>query len=786
MPRLSYVVKKKLASKKALCYHVCMSSVRKSIRVKGIVQGVGFRPFVFRLAQEHGVKGCVLNDTEGVLIEAEGRAEDVAAFTEELTSKAPSLAYVLSVTSAEVLFRGDKSFTIEKSKAGDERTAFYSPDVAVCDDCLREFRDSENRRYMYPFITCINCGPRFSIIKDIPYDRSRTSMDMFPLCDACAAEYSAPQDRRFHAQPVACPICGPRLEMRSCPSGEFISADAQFIAKETMRLIFDDKIIAIKGMGGYLLACDARSDAAVEKLRKRKRRPFKAFACMVGGLSQAKGIAHISDEEAALLTSKERPIVLLDMKADAKFPPSKQVAPSLSRIGIMLPYMPFQHLLFDISPDALLLMTSGNIAEEPIIYNDGQAAEGFKDIADYIVTYNRDIIEQNDDSVMFIDEGTPRFVRRSRGFVPRPLRTTKTDGCILAVGGDIKSSFAISKSDFTIVSQYIGDMIHPKTQQAFKHSLEHYMHIFDAVPDVIVCDMHPGYITTNLCAELSDKFAVPLIKVQHHHAHIAAILEEHHTDLEEQVLGIAFDGTGYGLDGVLWGGEFLLASKGEFKRIGRFGEFLLPGGESAIKNVWRIGAALLHNAFGLELPMWADKPDLPQLIEIMEKRINSPVTSSIGRLFDGVSALLGFCESVSSEAEAAQLLEEAALRSKGAKPIVLQAKDDGLIPTGELVRHIVSLIKKGEHPNDIAAAFHMSVAHSSAALAVQVKELYGVRKAALGGGCFHNRLLLNTLRGLLQNVGFQVLLPKELPFNDGCISFGQTAVAKALLLKGAV
>lgn len=749
-----------------------------NIRIRGIVQGVGFRPFVFQLARRHRITGRVLNDTEGVVIHADGDAGDLEEFLRGLTSDAPPLAMIMSLESNEAEPSGRDDFGIDRSVVTAERLAFYSPDVALCDRCLEEFRDPADRRYRYPFITCINCGPRFSIVRDIPYDRPNTAMDPFPMCDRCLAEYTDPMDRRFHSQPNACPVCGPRVALYSNKK-ELLESETEAVARRTAILLKEGAVLAIKGIGGYHLAVDARNDAAVMELRRRKRRPFKPFAVMAGSIDAAGGFLAIGPEERDLLISKERPIVLMK---ETRRVLSRQVAPGLTYLGLMLPCAPFQHHLFDIDPAMVLVMTSGNVSDEPIEYRDETVFERLGRIADYFVTYNREIIGQGDDSVMYVVDKKPYFIRRSRGYIPVPFLSGAAPVAMLATGGDLKNSFAIARKNFIIMSQYLGDMADPLTYEVFRRTVDHFIRIFDAEPEVIVTDAHPAYLTRHHAGELASR-GKRLVEVQHHHAHVASVLEEHR--LDGPVIGIAFDGTGYGTDGTLWGSEFLVADRGGFDRAAHFSEFPLPGGENAIRDVWKIGLSLLYQHFGDNYPVMERDEASAGVIEIIKKNINSPLTCSIGRIFDGVAAILGVARSVSAEAEAAQLLEEAAMRGRApAEPYIIPFSADGaiVIGTDDLVAHIVSLIESGMAVDDVAAAFHRAIIHTTGAVAERIRAVTGINDVALSGGVFHNRILLEGIIGTLRDRDFTVYTHKNVPCNDGCIALGQLAVAKHLLV----
>jgi hydrogenase maturation protein HypF len=802
-----------------------------SIRITGIVQGVGFRPFVYNLALRHRITGCVLNDTEGVLVEAEGEGDDLDRFIGALSAEAPPLSYIHSVTQRGQSPRGIGTFTIEKSRAAGGKEAFYSPDVAVCHQCLGEFFDPGDRRYAYPFITCINCGPRFSIIRDVPYDRANTSMDAFPMCERCLAEYRDSADRRFHTQPNACPVCGPHYSLHD-PSGAVV-LEGEGVAARIVAELRKGSIVAIKGVGGYLLALDATNGDAVAELRRRKKRPFKPFALMAGSLGVIREYAEVFDAERTLLESKERPIVLLKMRGqsprlggcegdgglngrdvrgqslpdiniagdnDGKYDKkrgqslphqsgngeiSPLVAPGLSYLGFMLPYAPIQHGLFTLDPGMVLVMTSGNYSEEPIVYREGDVFSRLGGIADYIASYDREILGQSDDSVFFVVRESPFFVRRARGFVPLPFRSSNTERTIMALGGDLKNCFGIARRDFIILSQHLGDMEDPRTFATFKQTVDHFIGIFDAAPDLLAADLHPGYITTQYAEEMAAGMGSEPLKIQHHHAHIASVMEEH--GIDEPVLGIAFDGTGYGPDGTLWGSEFLVADRAVYRRAAHFSYFPLPGGENAIRDVWKIGLSLLMTS-GADICGWWEGRDPGPVSEIISRGIHAPLTCSIGRLFDGVSALLGLSETISAEAEAAILLEEAACG--GTVPgdnyrIPWKEKGGVLeIDSGDLIGYILQMKNKGHGGGDIAAAFHHAVVNTAVQVIEELRLRTGINTIAASGGVFNNRLILELLMEKTSEKGFHLLLPRRVPLNDGCIALGQIAVAKALTMLG--
>lgn len=744
------------------------------IRVRGIVQGVGFRPFIYKLAYEKNFSGTVLNDTEGVLIKVNCSHKIVKDFIEEIKRKAPPLSKIDKIESKETIREEFPGFNVVKSSLTNIKNTFIPPDTAVCEECLEELFDKKNRRYNFPFINCTNCGPRFSIIYDIPYDRKFTSMNVFPMCENCKHEYEDPSNRRFHTEPTSCAECGPLFFLKNREE-KTISSNIKDILDSAMNFIKEGKIVAVKGIGGFHLVADAKNDKTVKLLRVRKQRPFKPFAIMVNDINKASEFLHISEAEKKLLLSKERPIVVLKEKKKAVSP---QIACGLSHLGIMLPYSPFQHLLFSKDKEMVLIMTSGNISDEPIIYDEDILFSKLGNIADYFVTSNRKIVEQSDDSVMFVENETPFYIRRSKGFVPVPANSVEKGTNIFASGTDIKNSFALGKDNLIFLSQYIGDLESPLTEKVYKKSINHFKKIFDINPDIVVSDKHPNYFSTRIANELS-KNGAEKISVQHHHAHIAAVLEEN--NLDEKVIGLAFDGTGYGTDGKIWGGEFLIADREDFVRGAHFSYFLLPGGEAAILEVWRIGLSLIYESFGRDI--YEGSPKRRIIMELLEKQISSPACCSVGRLFDGVSAILGISNSISTEAEAAMLLEEEAMnhREKMDFPIdILKEKGEApyIIDIKSIITNIVDLKEKGIKVADIAYAFHYSLMKVTVKTIKKLKKDFNINKVALSGGVFQNRLFLSLLLKELKKNNFKVLLPKDYPFNDGAISLGQISIAK--------
>lgn len=753
--------------------------VHRHIRVRGIVQGVGFRPFIHKLARLHGVRGEVVNDTLGVDIHAEGEEAELDAFIRAIEEDVPPLARIASVQWKEEVLRGYSNFTIGKSRSSEERLAFYSPDMALCPDCLGEFLDPGDRRFRYPFITCINCGPRFSIVTDVPYDRPNTEMVHFPMCPECQEEYDSVENRRFHSQPNACSLCGPQLQIFDS-EGNQLDVKPEDVPDRTLEMLDEGMILAVKGIGGYHLVADAHRDDSLKKLRKRKHRPFKPFALMASSLDVIRKYAYISEGEQELLLSPERPILLFRSRGESDM--SREVAPGMGTLGFMLPYTPLQYLLFETRPERVLVMTSANISDEPIVFREKDAFRRLGNIADFFVTFNREIAAQSDDSVLMVVEEEPVFVRRSRGYVPAPFFSRNTPARVLAMGGDKKNAFALARKDVVIMSQYLGDMADMLTHRTFRETVKHFIHVFDMEPDLIVADMHPGYMTRLFADEMAEG-KISRMDVQHHHAHAVSVMEEE--NLDGPVIGISYDGTGYGPDGTLWGSEILICDRKDYRRAGHFTEFPLPGGESAIRDVWKIGHSLLLQAFG-EVPEEFRTPETGLLLEGLSAGLNAPLSCSIGRIFDGMASLLGITQKVTGEAEAAQLLEERAHLCQyepGIADIDGLDLQDGvyLADTGELVRSVLTFHGKKGSPEESARFFHDSIIAMTGEIVTALGKDLGLDRVVLTGGVFNNRILLSGITRYLRERGFWVYTNRKVPVNDGGIALGQVAVAREFL-----
>ena len=758
------------------------------IHVSGIVQGVGFRPFVYGLAQRHDLKGWVRNSSSGVDIEVDGPAAVLAAFARDLQAELPPLARIDEWQMTERPPNGFADFTILESKA--ETGAFQpiSPDMAICPDCLRELFDPADRRYRYPFINCTNCGPRYTIIRDIPYDRPLTTMAGFPLCADCAAEYRDPLDRRFHAQPVACPACGPRLWLEAGSAGEPPRNEGALQA--TRQLLREGRIAAVKGLGGFHLACDATNAAAVSELRRRKLRVDKPFAVMMADIEKVRRHCFASAAEEELLLSRARSIVLLRRRPDSTI--AREIAPSQTLVGVMLPYTPLHYLLLEPEPGfpEALVMTSGNLSEEPIAYTNEEARERLAALADALLLHDRDIHTRCDDSVMRVisgDNGREILLplRRSRGYAPFPVHLPWKSRPLLAAGGELKNTFCLVRDGYAFLSHHIGDMENYETLRSFEEAAAHMERLFRIAPEIIACDLHPDYMATRYAHERAVREGLPFVTVQHHHAHIAAGMAEHRLTGDQPVIGVAFDGTGYGDDGAIWGGEFLVADYSRYERVAHLRYVPLPGGDRAVREPWRMALAHLHAA---GLP-WSDEldpvsfgqsrgADMLDVLQIqIERGLNAPPTSSMGRLFDAAAALAGVREVVNYEAQAAVEFEALAdPDEEGAYPLDYA---NGIIDPRPAWAALLRDRRDRVDIGRIAARFHNGVAHMTTDVCRRLRDKRGLNQVVLSGGVWQNATLLRRTMSLLENDGFTVITHRLVPANDGGLALGQAMVAMA-------
>jgi hydrogenase maturation protein HypF len=752
-------------------------AVRKEIRVSGIVQGVGFRPYVYRLATEHQLAGAIRNTSAGVTIEVEGPGKSVKQFLDRLPAEVPALARITGIDVRELALNGESGFRILASAAGEAIHTLISPDVALCDDCLRELFDPADRRYRYPFINCTNCGPRFTIVREIPYDRPRTSMAVFPMCPACRAEYEDPLNRRFHAQPNACWDCGPRLELWDRAGNRIETEDP--LAKAVTQLRAGE-VVAIKGLGGFHLAADATNPTAVMRLRERKHRVEKPFAVMVPDLPAAERFCELDAAARAVLISRERPIVLLRARRPTRI--AEAVAPFNADLGIFLPYTPLHHLLFESGDFSALVMTSANISEEPIVIDNREAIRRLGDIADYFLVHNRDILLRCDDSVVRPVAGKVRQLRRSRGYVPVPVFLDEGLPPVLATGGELKNTICLARGDQAFLSQHVGDLENLESYAFFREAVSHLERILKITPETIAYDLHPDYFSTKWAL---GQAGVRLVGVQHHHAHIAACMAENH--LHEKVIGFALDGTGYGTDGRIWGGEVLLADFSTFERAAHLAYVPLPGGEAAIREPWRMAVAYLASNFGREfldrrIPFLReiDAWRIELVLRMMARRLNSPLTSSCGRLFDAVSALVGIRHGVNYEAQAAIELEMATRGSKdeGVYPMDLVAEGAcWIIETRPLFEALLCDLERKIPKETISRRFHNTLVATFSRVARLLRERSGIRQVCLSGGTFQNVYLFERLRAALEADGFDVFTHAQVPAGDGGLSLGQAVVA---------
>ncbi|MDB5077882.1 MAG: (NiFe) hydrogenase maturation protein HypF [Chloroflexi bacterium] len=780
---------------------------RREITVRGIVQGVGFRPFIYALAQRYELAGLVRNDASGVYIEVEGAPDLLDRFLRGIQEEAPPLAVVEAIAWKFRAQQGEREFRIAESQEGAQRRALISPDVATCAECLDELFDPSDRRYQYPFINCTNCGPRFTITCSIPYDRAMTTMAGFVMCPACRREYDDPANRRFHAQPNACPVCGPQVRLLD-GRGRDMYVPPQEVVTRTARSLRESAIVAIKGLGGYHLACDPFDQQAVRNLRERKARQDKPFALMARDLEQVRTLCRVRSEEAALLTSPGRPIVLLERLPEARV--ADEIAPRQRTLGVMLAYTPLHHLLLR-EVGIPLVMTSGNRSDEPIAYRDEEALAHLAGIADYYLVHNRPIHTRCDDSVMLVANGALYQVRRSRGHAPAPLAVADSfSRHILACGGELKNTFCLAREGHAFISHHIGDLENYETLRSFREGVAHYSKLFDVQPRLVAFDLHPEYLSTKYARELEED-GLPAVGVQHHHAHIASCLADNERPIDEPVIGVAFDGTGYGADGTLWGGEFLEGSIQEgFRRRAHLAYAPLPGGETAIRQPWRMAIAQLIALYGeeevvkLPLPVvrQAGERNVRLIARLLEHRLNTPLTSSAGRLFDAVAALLGVPGSqlATYEGQAAIELEIAALEdTPGALPdsgltsdrTVRRAPspqraypfrlrldgDTWVVETGGIIAGVVEDLLARRRTAEIAAAFHRTLSSVVVTCCTHIREQRGPSAVALSGGTFQNLLLLGQVTEELTDHGFTVYRHRRVPTNDGGLSLGQAVLA---------
>lgn len=780
---------------------------RRKHTIQGVVQGVGFRPFVYRLAHDHGLTGWVRNTPAGVEIEVQGAAHRLDSFDAALRGKLPPLAQVTLHSRIDIPTGSDASFLILPSGSG-VADIQIAPDSAICPDCLQEMFNPTDRRYRYPFITCTNCGPRYSIITGIPYDRPSTTMAGFPLCPDCLNEYRDPLDRRFHAQPIACHVCGPQVSLRVSNGERIAERDAAVV--QAIQLLKDGAILAIKGIGGYHLAVDACNHDAVERLRDRKKRDEKPFAVMVPSIEAVRELALTSELEERLLCSPEAPIVIVRKQRDT--PLSELIAPHNDWLGLMLPYAPLHHLLFhgsgvrskgkgeitDLHPSPLtphsspfinpaftaLVMTSGNISDEPVTFEDDDALQRLAGIADYFLLHDRPIHIRGDDSVTRVFQGRPLFYRRARGYAPRAVTLPFAARPTLATGAELKSALCLASGTRAVPSQHIGDLQNRSTLDSFSQTVTHLSNILEIKPELVACDLHPDYLSSRFAEDCG----LPLVRVQHHHAHLASCLAEN--GLDGEAIGVIFDGTGYGPDGTVWGGEFLVGGYDGYRRAGHFRPVPLPGGDAAVREPWRMAMAYLHQALGeaafaVDHPVTRFLPEKEMLLfaRMMERGINSPQTSSCGRLFDAVAALLGLRHTVSYDGQGAIELEglaEGAEDDEGENypySIAHRGEAPFQLDFSPMFSKILSDIKCGIQNSVIAHRFHQTVAAAAAAACLQVSGVTGLDRVILSGGVFQNRLLTEMIYTALTGKGLNVFTHRLVPPNDGGIALGQAAIA---------
>lgn len=768
--------------------------VRKYVTVTGIVQGVGFRPFVYKIACDNNLNGWVSNSSRGVYIDVEGRERDILSFIQKLKTSPPKLSKIDEVFIENREVENYKDFKICPSEREENAMTYISPDIGVCEDCLRDIRNSENKRYRYAFTNCTNCGPRFSIIKKLPYDRAVTTMNEFQMCDECYGEYVDPLNRRFHAQPNACIECGPKLELINNKGERIYLGDE---VKETIKLIKEGKIIAIKGIGGFHLACDGKNQEAIKLLRDRKNRPKKPLALMMKDSETVKKYCHLSEKEESILKDDKRPIVLLS-KREENLPIN--IAPNNKCLGVMLPYTPLHYLLFEYDIE-VLVMTSANVVGLPMVYKNSEALDKLSSVVDYFLLHNRDVHIPVDDSVVKVILNEEMVIRSSRGYAPIYIKQKEIRD-ILACGSQLKNTFALSKNENIIVSPYIGDMENIETYNNFEKNVEHIKGIYNIKPKIIAYDMHPNY----WCREYVEKQNTINMEVQHHHAHIVSCMVEN--NIKEKVIGIAYDGVGYGIDGTIWGGEFIICDYKDFKRITHLNYAQMPGGDAATKEPWKMAVSYIYEAYKNSgsralisdedtlitknyvedsnitqenIPKVLKDNNIKSIIAMIKNNINSPKCSSMGRLFDAVSAMLGFLGKVTFEGEAAILLENMANENeKGSYDYEIKCQDEGyIINTSEIIREIINDINSEVHHGIISKRFHNTVIDFTVNMCSILRDALNINKVVLSGGVFQNEIILKGIYGKLNHKGFEVYTHKSIPCNDSGICVGQIVIANA-------
>ncbi len=768
----------------------CGALERRGVLVRGVVQGVGFRPFVYRLAFEEGLAGFIGNDTDGVTIEIEGPAARLDAFVARLRTETPPLARIDAVAVKLLTPTGDTGFRIVASEVLGRVSTGIPADAATCADCLRELLDPADRRYRYPFLNCTNCGPRYTITRRIPYDRPQTSMARFPMCPACQAEYDDPANRRFHAQPNACWQCGPQMSLVGT-DGTLIAVDDP--VAECVARLASGTIMAIKGIGGFHLSVDATNEAAVNRLRERKHRYGKPLAVMVRDVEAARAICTLTAEEEVLLNTPARPIVLARKREGKGIAAS--VAPGIPWLGVFLPYAPLQHLLFASGQLRALVMTSANLSEEPIAIDNGEALARLGAIADAFLMHNREILQRCDDSVAAVVDGVPQLLRRARGFVPLGIALPIDAPPLLAVGGHLKNVFSLARGRFAYQSQHLGDLENLTALEFFKESLDHLMRTFEIEPQSVVHDLHPGYLSTTWAKESARERGLELIGVQHHHAHVAGCMAEH--GLTGSAIGLALDGTGYGADGKIWGGEVLVCRLNGFERFAHLEYVPMPGGDAAVRQPWRMAMGALH-ALGFDVEgadmcdlLGAERKEVGLLQRMIERDLNSPLTSSCGRLFDAAAAVILGRREVDYEAQAAIELEGAAVNEPDHEPgyamefaaAAWATREPATISALPLWRELLHDLKHGVSKGRMSARFHAGVADGFAKAVAAARAVTGIHSVVLSGGCMHNRRLARLLRVKLEDGGFEVFQHAQVSPGDGGLSYGQAAVAAAILSK---